>query len=118
MLDGAAALDAGEEVHRSEEFVRAGQVEEDGVNCMAGELGFEPAGVLDRALNDGDFVRRGDGGFESGGVAGWEDECFHSVGLDEQGDELGADVAGGGCDEDVGHVDDSARKRPDSFIAE
>lgn len=83
VLDGAAALDAGEEVHRGEEFVRAGQVEEDGVDPMAGELGFQPAGVLDGALNDGNFIRGGDGGCESAGVAGGEDECFHGVGLDE-----------------------------------
>lgn len=60
VLDGGAALDAGEEVHRGEEFVRAGQVQEDGVDRPAGELGFEPAGVLDGALDDGDFVRWGD----------------------------------------------------------
>lgn len=53
VLDGGAALDAGEEVHR-------GEVQEDGVDRPAGELGFEPAGVLNGALDDGDFVRWGD----------------------------------------------------------
>ena len=57
MFDGAAALDAGEEVHGGEEFVRAGQVEEDGVDVVADELGFEPAGVLDGTLEGDYFVR-------------------------------------------------------------
>ena len=57
VFDGAAALDAGEEVHSGEELVRARQVEEDGVDFVADELRFEPAGVLDGTLEGGDFIR-------------------------------------------------------------
>ncbi len=57
MLDGAAALDAGEEVKCGEELVGAGQVKEDGVDVVGDELGFEPLGVLEGTLEDGDFVR-------------------------------------------------------------
>ena len=105
MLDGGAALDAGEEVHGREEFVGAGQVEEDGVDAVAGELGFEPLGVLDGSFDYGGLVvvRWGDRGFETGGVAGGEDECFDGVGLNQERNELGSNVAGSGSDEDVRH---------------
>ena len=56
VFDGAATLDAGEEVHGGEKLVRAGQVKEDGVDAVGDELGFEPFGVLDGSFENGDFV--------------------------------------------------------------
>ena len=103
MFDGAAALDAGEEVHCGEQFVGAGQVEEDGVDFVAGELGFEPLGILDGTLDYGRLVGWWDRGFETSSVTGGKEQSFDGVGQNQKRDELSSNVAGSGCNEDVRH---------------
>lgn len=67
---------------------------------MIASDGFEPEGVGDGAFL-GDyagfvgFVLEGEGGLETGGGGGWEDEGC-GCGGQEEGDEFAADVAGGG----------------------
>lgn len=103
MLDAPGAEDGGEDVAGREELVRAREVKENGVDCVFDEDFFDPARILDGALENGDAVLGGDLGGEASGFCGREDDFVDGWGLEEEGDQGFSDVARGGGDEDVGH---------------